>query len=69
LQDWRVARFIAWQNHLHSNIKQASKKLSADAFWPLKGDKKAVAVPPMNQKLTEGEETELFRIIGKIGRS
>jgi len=54
---------------LHSNIKQANKKLSAEAFWPLKGDKKAVAAPPMNQKLTEGEETELFRIIGKIGRS
>lgn len=69
LQDWRIARFIAWQNHLHSNIKASAKKNTAEAFWPLKGDKKAVAVPPMNQKLNEGEEMELFRIIGKIGRS
>ena len=54
---------------MHSNIKASAKKTTAEAFWPLKGDKKAVAAPPMNQKLTQGEEIELFRIIGKIGRS
>lgn len=69
LQDWRIARFIAWQNHLHSNIKASAKKNTAEAFWPLKGDRKPTAGPPMNQQLAENTEIELFRLIGKIGRS
>jgi hypothetical protein len=69
LQEWRIARFIAWQNHMCSTIDHKYKKWSAEAFWPLKGDKKPSAGEPQNQKLTEGEELELFRIIGKIGRS
>lgn len=68
LQEWRIARFIAWQNHLCSNIKAEYKKLTAEAFWPLKGDRKPSAGEPQNQQLTQGEEQELFRIIGKIKR-
>lgn len=64
-----MARFIAWQIHLHSSIKPSAKKNTAEAFWPLPGDKKAPACPPMNQRLTEGQELELFGIIKKIRRS
>ena len=69
LQGWRYARFVAWQNHLHSNIKPSAKKSTAEAFWPLKGDRKATAGPAVDQRLTEGQQMELFRIIGTIGRS
>jgi hypothetical protein len=69
LQGMREARFIAWQIHLHSNIKASAKKTTAEAFWPLPGDKKAPACKPMNQKLTQSEEQELFGIIKRVRRS
>jgi hypothetical protein len=69
LQGMREARFIAWQYHLHSNIKPSAKKNTAEAFWPLPGDKKAPACKPMNQQLTATQEQELFGIIKRVRRS
>ena len=65
LQGWRLARFIAWRYELVSQIPE---------FLPLKGDDKikrarVESMPPVSQKLSEGEEIELFRIIGSIRRS
>ena len=69
IQGWRYVRFIAWRNELCSNIKPSLKKNTPEAFMPLKGDKKPIAVEPMDQRLTAEQEQELFRIIGTIGRS
>lgn len=73
LQGWRYARFVAWWQVLTSNAPQSAKKSTPEDFWPLKGDDKIKRarvrnLPPVNQKLSEGEEIELFRIIGNIGR-
>lgn len=73
LQGWRLARFIAWRNELVSQIPPHLKKSTAEEFLPLKGDDKIKrarreSMPPISQKLSEGEEMELFRIIGNIGR-
>ena len=69
VEGWRLARFIAWQNSLVSNIKPSAKKSTAEAFWPLPLDEKnKPALEPINQQLSEGEETELFRIMSKIRR-
>ena len=74
LQGWRLARFVAWRNELVSQIPPHLKKSTAEEFLPLKGDDKIKrarreSMPPINQKLSEGEEIELFRIIGNIRRS
>lgn len=70
IEGWRLARFIAWQNSLVSNIKPSAKKSTAEAFWPLPLDEKGKeALEPINQQLSEKEETELFRIMSKIRRS
>lgn len=64
-----MARFIAWQNSLVSNIQPSAKKSTAEAFWPLPLDEKASSFPPVDQKLTEAQEQELYRIMSKIRRS
>lgn len=74
LQGWRYARFVAWWQVLTSNVHQSLKKSTPEEFYPLKGDDKirkarTKNLPPISQTLNEGEETELFRIIGNIGRS
>lgn len=70
VEGWRLARFIAWQNSLVSNIKPSAKKSTAEAFWPLPLDEKdKVALEPINQQLNKEEEKELFRIMSKIRRS
>ena len=70
VEGWRLARFIAWQNSLVSNIKPSAKKSTAEAFWPLPLDEKdKTALEPINQQLSKDEETELFRIMSKIRRS
>ena len=70
IEGWRLARFIAWQNSLVSNIKPSAKKSTAEAFWPLPLDEKdKTALEPINQQLSKDEETELFRIMSKIRRS
>jgi hypothetical protein len=74
LQGWRYARFVAWWQVLTSNAPQSAKKSTPEDFWPLKGDDKIKRarvenLPPVSQKLSKGEEIELFRIIGNIGRS
>ena len=73
LQGWRYARFVAWWQVLTSNAPASVKKSRQEDFWPLKGDDKIKRervkdLPPVSQKLSEGEEIELFRIIGNIGR-
>lgn len=70
IEGWRLARFIAWQNSLVSNIKPSAKKSTAEAFWPLPLDKKNTPeLEIINQQLNKEEETELFRIMSKIRRS
>ena len=68
IEGWRLARFIAWQNHLVSNIQPSAKKSTAEAFWPLPYDKK-MEVAPTPQRLSESEEQELFRIMTNVRRS
>ena len=70
IEGWRLARFIAWQNSLVSNIKPSAKKSTAEAFWPLPLDEKnAPELEVINQQLSKDEENELFRIMSKIRRS
>ena len=65
-----MARFVAWQNSLVSNIKPSAKKNTAEAFWPLPLDKKNTPeLEVINQQLSKDEENELFRIMSKIRRS
>lgn len=59
---------MAWRHELLSNLKPAYKRHSPQEFMPLPTDKKIQKkFEDIDQRLSEGMEKELFRIIGKIG--
>lgn len=60
---------MAWRHEILSNLKPAYKRHSVQEFMPLPTDKKQKQrkFADIDQRLSEGMEKELFRIIGKIG--
>jgi hypothetical protein len=62
-------RYIAWRHELLSNLKPAYKRHSPQEFMPLPTDEKIKKrkFEDIDQRLSEGLEKELFRVIGKIG--